>query len=148
MFVNYISHEARTPLNTAKMGVEYLLQEYSYNNKSIDNNAFTNDDLKDTLVEIAMSCDIAINTLNEVIIFDKLGTRQLIIEKTRFHVLSFVADCITQFKLIVSILYMNIDYTYYIHSLIYIKNQIIIFLFTLLLLGNKEWSEFECVCRF
>jgi len=64
MFINYISHEMRTPLNTAVMGLQYLRSELV--------KAEANDEIMLTVDEVSSACEISVSTLTEMLDFDKL----------------------------------------------------------------------------
>ena len=97
MFIRYITHEVRTPMNTAIMGLDLLMEEYiGYKNE---------DDLK-TVQDIKKSCDIAVNVLNELLMFDKLESGTLLIEKVEIDVLNFIQDSMQMFQ--IQVLYFNI----------------------------------------
>jgi signal transduction histidine kinase len=64
MFVRYVSHEIRTPLNTVSMGLK-LIQSLRTRD-SADQSVF---DMAD---EIKESCDIAIDILNDLLLYEKL----------------------------------------------------------------------------
>ena len=87
-FVRYISHEMRTPLNTAFLGLK-LLQE----------NFTTSGDVAhlEILRDIQDSCDKAILTLNEVLALDKLESGILIIEEELLCPYSFLLEVLNPF---------------------------------------------------
>jgi signal transduction histidine kinase len=95
MFVRYIAHEVRTPLNTAIMGLQALaedLQPVSQENL-------------DTVMEVKDSCNIAVEVLNELLLFDKLENGNLLLEKTTVNALSFIKHTIKPFHMQVIVLY-------------------------------------------
>ena len=89
MFVNYISHEVRTPLNTAIMGLQVLVDELQT----------TEPDTLESLQEVRESCDIAVNVLNELLMFDKLEGGTLMLEKTKENALELVTETISAFNI-------------------------------------------------
>ena len=89
MFVSYISHEVRTPLNTAIMGLQVLADELET----------TNPDSLESVQEVRTSCDIAVNVLNELLMFDKLEGGTLMLEKTRVKALDLIAKTIAHFQI-------------------------------------------------
>ena len=93
MFVRYISHEVRTPLNTVIMGLQVLYDELT-KHKELG--------ILDIVNDIRISSDIALNTLNEFLMIDKLGEGTLLIEKTYFPVNELIDECIQQFQVQVS----------------------------------------------
>lgn len=91
MFVRYISHEIRTPLNTVIMGL-----------RALKNDVIRLGAPKELLVVIAdlkTSTDIAVNTLNELLEYDKLREGILILEKTYFSAIDFIKESLMPFYL-------------------------------------------------
>ena len=73
MFVRYVSHEIRTPLNVVSVGLQLLKQELiNQNNNHHHTHPCQIVSPLDTLKDISISCDIAINILNELLDYDKL----------------------------------------------------------------------------
>ena len=89
MFVNYISHEVRTPLNTAIMGLQVLADELETSDK----------DTLESLREVREACDISVNVLNELLMFDKLEGGTLMLEKTKENALELVTETISAFNI-------------------------------------------------
>ena len=89
MFVNYVSHEVRTPLNTAVMGLQVLTDDLSSADQQILNN----------LREVRESCDIAVNVLNELLMFDKLEGGTLMVEKEEVNALDLVTKTVALFNM-------------------------------------------------
>ena len=77
MFVRYISHEVRTPLNTAVLGLQYLERELAGVTLSAE--------VAEALTASKVSCDTAVTVLNEFLAFDKLEGGTLIVEKTHLN---------------------------------------------------------------
>eukprot|EP00607_Mallomonas_marina_P003979 CAMPEP_0182437352 /NCGR_PEP_ID=MMETSP1167-20130531/84989_1 /TAXON_ID=2988 /ORGANISM="Mallomonas Sp, Strain CCMP3275" /LENGTH=487 /DNA_ID=CAMNT_0024630241 /DNA_START=924 /DNA_END=2387 /DNA_ORIENTATION=- len=95
MFVRYISHEVRTPLNTAIIGIEVLLEQVNQRNKDHLNIL----DQLETLGDIRCSCDIAVNVLNELLTFDKLEAGTLMVEKVDIPFMKFVQETVQPFQI-------------------------------------------------
>ena len=89
MFVSYISHEVRTPLNTAIMGLQVLAEELEG----------ADAETKQSLREVRTSCDIAVNVLNELLMFDKLEGGTLMLEKTKAKALELITKTIAPFQI-------------------------------------------------
>jgi len=109
MFVRYISHEMRTPLNTAAMGLQYLRSEMI--------KADTNLVLVDILDEVRGACEISVTILNEMLDFDKLQTGLMKLEVEEIPVKDFLITVISPFHVYVSIaLTYSIIYQYDIYT--------------------------------
>jgi signal transduction histidine kinase len=118
-FVKYVSHEVRTPLNTVYMGLQLCIkslqqrqqqqqqQQGSCLQEEIEENAMRrvthsesatgDDEVMLLLVDINASCYIAINVLNELLLYDKMEDGNMQLEKTRVLVKEFLARCIHPF---------------------------------------------------
>ena len=88
MFINYISHEVRTPLNTVSIGLELLQEELT----GIDSVL-----IKDTLADSKASCDIATSTVSEFLTLDKLEGGTLTLELTELNVWDFIQETVKPF---------------------------------------------------
>jgi signal transduction histidine kinase len=86
MFVRYVSHEIRTPLNTVSMGLK-LLQSLKNPTKShhhhhaSSSSVFDQNGAFDMVDEIKESCDIAIDILNDLLLYEKLEGGILSLDK-------------------------------------------------------------------
>jgi signal transduction histidine kinase len=124
--IRYVSHEMRTPLNTATMGLTFLINElktlkrkmrcvgggggggsstigYDSIDSSIDhnerslhvdvkaNNMYNAlslpaiNELLEVTTQVNESCGVAVSTLDDLLMFDKLDERKLIIEATEIN---------------------------------------------------------------
>ena len=94
MFVRYISHEVRTPLNTAIMGLELLTG-------NIVNHA--NRDTLNILDDIKKAADVALGVLNEILIFDKIEDGTLTLNSETFSIVEFLENVVQEFQIQVKI---------------------------------------------
>ena len=90
LFVCYVSHEIRTPRNTVLMGLQVLKRE------SIQRN-----DMKYiiTVKEVETSCEAAIVILNDLLVYEKLDSGILKLEKTSIHISKFLQDSVRPFQI-------------------------------------------------
>ena len=109
MFVRYISHEIRTPLNTAVLGMQVLTSEVELSSR-----------ISSVIKDVGISIDIAVNTLNELLLFDKLETGNLLVEKTVVNAATLVSNVVETFQIQVS--HTSI---FYIYMLIHISVDIL-----------------------
>mmetsp|Transcript_23613 Transcript_23613/g.34630 ORF Transcript_23613/g.34630 Transcript_23613/m.34630 type:complete len:710 (-) Transcript_23613:628-2757(-) len=91
-FVRYISHEIRTPMNTIYMGIKYVTKNISTTQSE---SGFV--DIKETLGDISESCDVAINTLNNILDYDKLESGEMVIERKFIDVVPFLSSTVQLF---------------------------------------------------
>eukprot|EP00607_Mallomonas_marina_P009756 CAMPEP_0182420796 /NCGR_PEP_ID=MMETSP1167-20130531/5871_1 /TAXON_ID=2988 /ORGANISM="Mallomonas Sp, Strain CCMP3275" /LENGTH=656 /DNA_ID=CAMNT_0024597247 /DNA_START=640 /DNA_END=2610 /DNA_ORIENTATION=- len=89
-FTRYISHEVRTPLNTAIMGLQLLTEEMTRGDDS---------ESLEIVSDIRHSCQTAVNTLSEFLTFDKLEGGTMMLEKTETKAIDMIEDTIHPFNL-------------------------------------------------
>jgi len=66
MFVRYVSHEIRTPLSAVVLGLSYLLKQYHSNQITMEQDVF------DVVEEAHISCEAAVDILNDLLTYEKL----------------------------------------------------------------------------
>lgn len=86
MFLRYVFHEVRVPLNSISLGVQMLLES-----KSLDNLA------KETLEIIDDSTRFMSETLNDVLSLQKIEQGMLKLEYKPFSLLNLIKKCIGRF---------------------------------------------------
>ena len=90
-FIRYLSHEMRTPMNVALVGLDlherYLKDQNMYNNEC-----------KDVLTDVKDSVGVALGTLNEVLNYEKLQASAMALEKTRENPLTFILSSLGIFR--------------------------------------------------
>ena len=91
MFVRYVSHEIRTPLNTVMMGLKLLEKELL----QIENCA----SLLDTVADVTVSCDTAVDILNDLLTYEKLAANILTLDLTVICLKKFIAEVTRPFFL-------------------------------------------------
>ena len=97
MFMRYISHEMRTPLNTAVLGLNVLLKQLQQKfHVTIDHICYL------TTKDIQSSCKVAVEILNEMLLYDKIESGLLALELTSISPWSFIKDTIHPFYVQVS----------------------------------------------
>jgi signal transduction histidine kinase len=93
--IRLVSHETRTPLNIMTMGLKLL--ENKMNSLDIHDEE-ANDILQDTKA----ACNLAIQTLTEVLDFEKIASSAMTLEKETFDVLCIIKEVVNLFKVQVS----------------------------------------------
>ena len=83
MFIRYISHEIRNPLNAVQLGLESLEKELV---KSRDN--FT---CLEILRDVKTSLQASITTLNDMLTSDKIRSGILVLERKNVDVMNLVS---------------------------------------------------------
>ena len=79
MFMRYISHEMRTPLNTVSMGLNVLMKQFqNVFHLATDHLCYL------TAKDIQGSCNVAIEILNDMLLYDKIESGLLALELVNF----------------------------------------------------------------
>lgn len=93
-YVRYISHELRTPIAVALMGVNIakLDLQKAYN---IPNDA----PVTQTLMDVEVACSSAVDILNDMLSFDKLESGALVLHKKNIKVVTFITECVKLFSI-------------------------------------------------
>ena len=81
-FVRYISHEIRTPLNAVSLGLRYLSDELP---KYIQDQ-----DILDTVATSQSACAVSVNTLTDLLTFDKIEDGELKLDRQEISVKEMV----------------------------------------------------------
>lgn len=79
-FVRYIAHEMRTPLNVTVVGVELALSQCAQTNVDMKR-------LREVISDTHVSLEVVMDTLNEFLVFDKVESGTLMLDKEIFLVL-------------------------------------------------------------
>ena len=109
--VRFLGHEIRTPLNTALMGLHYLELHLNRENSPIENEYI------DVLRDTKRSCDDAVEILNQLLLYDKIDSGLLQLEKTRISPYEFLEDVINPFRnmvMLYDITYIPISFKFFI----------------------------------
>ena len=90
-FVRYLSHEMRTPINVALVGL-MMHQQY------LDEKNLLTPECNEVLGDVKGAIDVALETLNEALDYEKLQSTVMALEKTREDPLAFVLSSTSMFK--------------------------------------------------
>jgi signal transduction histidine kinase len=93
-YVRYISHELRTPMNTACLGLNLLLAEVGHR---LEHGTAEERTRFETLTDINVACNTAVDILNDLLSFEKLESGILELHKEDVPALSFVNECVGMF---------------------------------------------------
>ena len=97
MFVRYVSHEIRTPLNTIQVGLDFLKK--SIMNINIDPDTLNHSEIIETIDDLVLSTDIAINVLNELLNYEKLQSGLMKLELKVISAYPFLLATIQPFEI-------------------------------------------------
>ena len=92
-YVRYISHEIRTPLNAAFLGLKLLIDDVANSPNPEDH------ERHDILQDIFGACDEGIKILNELLMYDKLESGLLTVNKQDLPAKDFVSKCVKMFSI-------------------------------------------------
>ena len=94
MYVRYISHEMRTPLNSTFMGLKLLEMELVKASDMADH-----EDCLDTLKDVCKACDLVLNILNDLLNYDKLEDGEMALDSKSICVLPFLIESVNSLLL-------------------------------------------------
>lgn len=108
-FVRYVSHEIRTPLNSASLGLQLLQKEANrFNNKQhkyrleqFPSGLYPDSADVESFLELISdtndACNIAIDILNDLLLYEKIDGGLLSMEATDVSLMTFVKDVVKVF---------------------------------------------------
>ena len=111
MFVRLVSHEIRTPLNIVVMGLKLIEKEMM--KMSCDTS------LLETVADSRMSCDTAVDLLNDLLAYEKLEAGIMVLERTELRAWDFLRDAARPFTVQVHMhaIYFNLSLYFTIHAM-------------------------------
>ena len=98
MFMRYLSHEMRTPLNTVVMGVSLLIKKFENTLRIPKTNI-----CYEIAYDIKSSCVAAVDILNDMLLFDQIESGHLALELAIVPPWSFIEKAVHPFFVQVSI---------------------------------------------
>ena len=99
MFIRYISHEIRNPLNSVQLGLESLEEDMRRNKDSSSQ--------LEIIQDVKASLQASITTLNDMLTSDKIRSGLLNLERKRVHLQTYLSSIIHryQYQVIISYFY-------------------------------------------
>ena len=97
MFMRYLSHEMRTPLNTVVMGINLLIKKFE-NTLYLPKTSIC----YEIAYDIRSSCIAAVDILNDMLLFDKIESGHLALELAVVSPWSFIKETVQTFFVQVS----------------------------------------------
>eukprot|EP01036_Dinobryon_divergens_P030913 gene30913-40233_t len=91
-FVRYLSHEMRTPINVALVGL--TIHEQYLNEKKL-----LNSESQEVLLDIRNAIGESLDTLNEVLNYEKLQSKVMVLEKKQESPVQFVISSLNMFRM-------------------------------------------------
>ena len=93
-YVRYISHEMRTPLNAATLGLNMVVTQMKKNRHPTQ----AEQELVETLSDIRLACSTAVDILNDLLSFEKLESGILDLHRENIAALKFMKEGIVMFS--------------------------------------------------
>ena len=93
-YVRYISHEMRTPLNAATLGLNMVVTQMKKNKRPTQ----ADQELVETLSDIRLACSTAVDILNDLLSFEKLESGILDLHRENISALKFMKEGIVMFS--------------------------------------------------
>ena len=109
MFIRYISHEIRNPLNTVTLGLESLEEDMVLSGDPAHR--------LESIREIKASCDMALLTLNDVLTAEKIRSGFYILDKKLCNISDCILSNVVPFQSQVrmsTVFLLQLEYYYYI----------------------------------
>ena len=91
-YVRYISHELRTPMNSVKMGLQFCINKIPMTTKNK-----LEKEHRDILLEMGFACEVAIEILNDLLLYDKLENGLVTLKKDNVGAIDFISKCLEMF---------------------------------------------------
>ena len=101
MFLRFFSHEIRTPLNSVYVGVTIILNELRQQERQQEIRKAGS--LLETAADSQRSCQAAIEVLNGMILYDRIISGYMSLEKEIFDPWPLICDAVFPFKALVSV---------------------------------------------
>jgi signal transduction histidine kinase len=92
--VRYISHELRTPMNAATLGLQLIMERLQ--DKS-NQRSMRDEETLEVFQDVQLACYTAVDILNDLLSFEKLDSGILELHKTEVSPIDFINDCIKLF---------------------------------------------------
>ncbi|RYH28640.1 HAMP domain-containing histidine kinase [archaeon] len=105
IFVRHVSHEIRTPLNTTILGLRLLDQELNTVNENRDETL-----LHDLVSDIDSSCAIAVDMLNDLLLYEKIEGGLVSLETTDVPVWDSMKEVLKVFRIQAKSLQIQLEY--------------------------------------
>ena len=90
MFIRYISHEIRNPLNSVLLGLENMEEELRRDKDRVS--------LLGTLGDVKDSLQVSMTTLNDMLTSDKIRSGLLVAERREVRLMSFLSLILLRYQ--------------------------------------------------
>ena len=90
--MRYVSHEIRTPLNITLLGLKFLEDELEKSNSKLLG------DVSDVLEDVKSSCGVAVDILNDLLLYEKLDDGIFTLSMSEVSFRDFFFEAVNVFK--------------------------------------------------
>eukprot|EP00599_Poterioochromonas_sp_BG-1_P014558 CAMPEP_0173158428 /NCGR_PEP_ID=MMETSP1105-20130129/16334_1 /TAXON_ID=2985 /ORGANISM="Ochromonas sp., Strain BG-1" /LENGTH=706 /DNA_ID=CAMNT_0014076321 /DNA_START=684 /DNA_END=2804 /DNA_ORIENTATION=+ len=91
-FVRYVSHEIRSPLNIALLGLKFVNEQVK------DSIMHEKHAVEEALTEIRNSCDVAVDILNDLLLYEKFDDGIFTLAKNELRISDYFADAVNVYR--------------------------------------------------
>ena len=91
-FVRYLSHEMRTPINVALVGLT-IHEQY------LEENSLRSSECREVLLDVRTAIGESLDTLNEVLNYEKLQSKVMVLEKKKESPVDFIVSSLRMFRM-------------------------------------------------
>ena len=116
MFMRYLSHKIRTPLNSVYVGLTIMLTEL----KRLGRQGQQHRNLLETAMDTLKSCQSAVDILDDMILYDRITHGLVGLEKTLFNPWVHICNVVGPFRTQVwhvRICFLKFEYTFVLHTM-------------------------------
>jgi two-component system sensor histidine kinase EvgS len=98
-FIRYISHEVRTPLNTAFLGLNHATIDVDGLQKKFPE-LLEIGAIRESLTDVHGACEVALSVINDLLTVDKLDSGKLTLQLEKINPIEFINDIFRSFKIV------------------------------------------------
>lgn len=102
-FVRYISHEIRSPLSTATLGLDYLVGQMEEHKISME-------EILEIVRDTKTATEIATSTMSDLLMFDKLNNNMLELDCHLVNGWAFASKCVIPFRTQANISHLSFSF--------------------------------------
>ena len=103
-YERYISHELRSPLNAAHMGIQFSITKIPENTTNVEMK-----EIRDTLIEARAACDDGLVILDDLLMYDKFENGLAKMHKEDCNVRNFMLEYLSMFKVQIRAKNINLE---------------------------------------
>jgi signal transduction histidine kinase len=105
-FVRYVSHEIRSPLNIALLGLKYI-QDHLRDEKENRSQAEV---IQETLTDVRNSCAVAVDVLNDFLLYEKFDDGIFTLSKAEVRISDYFLEAVGVYKVQVNSFFLGLAF--------------------------------------